>query len=577
MAFDPRSPRLHRVLSLAALLALAAPALAAEAPRGTLADGRFTPGGTPAAEFTTTGGGSCGLSGVFGYLTPLLSDMAKEKGKPMPEPDGRLCAAAQSLLGWKAKGDVPPNVSAFTAQWFGVPTAPQQVLIENVEHLSDREVANEPREVAEKVFELVGGFMLNAKQARYGLALERTMKGGFRSGKPVSRVVVVMLDTQLALDAAPRRLAAGQAGTLSGTVLGDLQKPVVLVGEPSGKYSKVETPEGKAFKAPLTCGTRPGPLFVEIRATTAAGAGRLLANFKVACGTELPTSVELSGGGVKWPEAPAEQEKRAVEAINAERTAMGLPALAWDDGVASVAREVSAKLRDGDAGSVDLSAMLAKAGAMSPVVLQNPGQAVSAQAASDRFLEAPTSRANILSPEVTHVGVGVVAHTEPGGQSSVFMTQLFVKQLPKVDVEAVRQQLRAAIGEKRAAAGVPAVASDATFEEQAQKYAQELAAAGGDLPAERDEKLVASLSKGWVVKMLVGPSAQPLDYANEKKVTTVGHVMGVGVAQGNHKNLGKNAFYVVILIAEKVGPGAKPAAPAKAAPVKPAAAPAKKK
>jgi hypothetical protein len=76
---------------------------------------------------------------------------------------------------------------------------------------------------------------------------------------------------------------------------------------------------------------------------------------------------------------------------------------------------------------------------------------------------------------------------------------------------------------------------------------------------------VASLSKGWSVKMLVGPSAAPLEFAAERKATTAGQVLGVGVAQGEHEQLGRNAFFVVVLIAEKIGPPAKPAA----APAKP--------
>lgn len=536
---------------------------------GVVANGQLTPARPPSASFGPDPARSCDASsGVLGYLTPQLATLAKDRGTPVPEADGRLCAVAEAFLGWPGKDEPREALRLFVSNYFGVATPVGRVIFETVDSsvnptgAGDQPVS-EARDMASKAYELVGGYSIGgAVKPRYGIAYDRV-------GKKVNRMVVVVQDATVELEPVPRRLAAGQRAVLAGHLLGKYQNPKVFVSDVAGGLTKVDG-TGQAFKTDLACGDRPGFLIVEIRGEV-EGQSRVVANIKVGCNVDLPVSVALAGEA--WPADLPGQEKRTLQEINAARGALGLPALAWDDQVAEVARAVSEQLREdsraGRSPQVDLGAMLAKAGVASSVILQNPGQARTAQEASERFLSSPSHRAAPLSPDVTHAGVGLAPYTDAGGQASVFMTQLFIKQLPPVDVEKVRQELRAGIAKARAAAGVSTLASDATFEEQAQKYAIELAAARGNLPPARDEKLVASLSKGYVVKMLVGPSVHPLEFAAEKKATTAGQVMGVGVAQGIHAQLGKNAFYVVILIAERTGPGARAPAPRPAAPPKP--------
>ena len=55
----------------------------------------------------------------------MVQDQMNErfKGKPMPEPEGRLCAIAETLLGWQgADNDLPPeSVRQFLSAYFGLP------------------------------------------------------------------------------------------------------------------------------------------------------------------------------------------------------------------------------------------------------------------------------------------------------------------------------------------------------------------------------------------------------------------------------------------------------------------------
>jgi uncharacterized protein YkwD len=519
---------------------------------GTVANGQLAPGRPAAAAFGPDAAQTCGgAAGVIGYLEPQLASLSRDKGTPVPLPDGRLCSVAEALLGWPGDEEPGEAVRAFLSSHYGLASPAGRVRFETVTSGNDPN-ASEARDMANKAYEVVGGFGVGgAAVPRFGLAFDR-------AGRKVNRLVIVLQDPSFELAPLPRRLEPGQKVTLSGQLLGRYENPKVAASDVAGKASTFEG-TGKDFRLELACGDKPGFLYVELKAEV-TGQPRALSSFKVGCGKDQPATVAASA--TTWPADLRAQEKLALDEINAARQPLGLPAFAWDDQVANVARAVSEKLREvagtGQAPQVNLGTMLSKAGVASPVVLQNPGQGRTAKDLSDRFLASPSHRAALLSPEVTHAGIGLVPFTDAEGRPQVIMTQLFTKQLPAVDVEVTRRDLRAAIAATRAAAGVSTLASDATFEEQAQKYARELADAKGSLPPERDEKLVASLSKGYVVKMLVGPSADALEFAKEKKVTTVGQVLGVGVAQGDHEQLGRNAFYVVVLIAEKTGP-ARPA------------------
>jgi hypothetical protein len=189
---------------------------------------------------------------------------------------------------------------------------------------------------------------------------------------------------------------------------------------------------------------------------------------------------------------------------------------------------------------------------MSPLVLQNSAQARNAADAAGRFQMSPPNRANYMSADVTHAGIGVAATTDVAGKPAAVVTELFVKQLPPLDPPALREKLYEALARKRSDARAPALKKDPPLEEMAQKYAAELAAARGDLPKARDRELIAPLYKSFLtVNILGGAKNDPLEFAEESGALSPGKLIGVGVAQGTHPVLGKNAVYVVVFIAAR--------------------------
>jgi uncharacterized protein YkwD len=270
-------------------------------------------------------------------------------------------------------------------------------------------------------------------------------------------------------------------------------------------------------------------------------------------------SAEVASAASAAPVDPAQQEETLLTLINAERTAAGLKALKKDDGVAKVARSISESVRDDMAkGSspqaIDPVARLKAADISSPLVLQNPGIASTAEAVQRGFASNAVNRSNYMNPEVTNAGIGVsvVPAKDKDSRPLAVVTEIFTKESAPVDTEQVRGELYEAIAQKRAAAKAPALAKDATLDKVAQEYAKALAEAHGKLDRSKDNAIVSPLTRSYKsLNILGGARPVPLDVANDPSVVEGGKLVGVGVAQGTDAVLGKNAVYVVVFIGAK--------------------------
>src|SRR5262249_15836714 len=147
----------------------------------------------------------------------------------------------------------------------------------------------------------------------------------------------------------------------------------------------------------------------------------------------------------------------------------------------------------------------------------NPGRARTAEEAQARFSFSPSHRANYMNPEITNGGVGVVpGGNEPSGRPTVFITELFVKDLPPLNTQELRAKLREAIARKRRDARAAPMKSDPLLEDVAQKYAQALAEAKGNPPKARLNETLAPLRRPFLtVNVIAGAKNDPLEFAEE--------------------------------------------------------------
>ena len=489
-----------RAAAAAVSLAVAAVASSAEAPE------RFTASGPGTDQFGPAPGLSCPRSGGASALDYELKKISDKVKQPEAKEEGRLCAAAESLLAWDpAKGETPPpQVMTFLSNHVGLPTPVKRVVIVSLDIGQRGSGTEENKALAEALRKPIGETLIDYQQPRWGMATDRIKKG-------VYKVVVVMDDRALEVDQLPRKLAAGQTAPLSGKVLPPYQNPKLTISDERGQITKPEPTPGVAFKGELRCGSTPGDLWVDVQAER-DGRSTPVGAFSVACGKDLPTSVALSTAA--WPPDVAGQERRLGEGINAQREAIGVGRLEWDDKLAGAARRVAETIRDqvnrGESPTVDTAKALEKAELAFPVVLQNAAQTRSAEEAEQRFTASPTNRQNILNPEVNRVGIGIAPSQDPSGKPVVLVVELFTKALGKIDPQAVKRDLYAAVEKRRAEAGVTAAAADPKLEKVAQEYAEAMAGSAGKLSQDDANEVTHGIRIAYKsIDMIDGRQGQP--------------------------------------------------------------------
>ncbi len=308
--------KMIRIFAALAFLAGCAAALQANKKQpGKLENGEFKPERPPQERYGADPALACPQFGPNGALEEELNIRgAGDKGKARSQPDGRLCAMADTLLGWKTASDAelpPESVRSFLSQYFGIPGQVRRMLLSTVE-------TEDPKNIATSVADSVVSFAATAQKPLYGMMTERLKKGS-------TRVVLIFYDDVAAVEPLPRRLAPNTSATLSGQVLGEFSKPRLEVVDPIGAFIKPPVEPGKAFKAELKCGDHAGKILVQIVADK-DGSEALVTNFPVWCGSSPPVAVKVGGAGA-GPVDTATAEKQLLDLVNSDRTSAGIKPL----------------------------------------------------------------------------------------------------------------------------------------------------------------------------------------------------------------------------------------------------------
>lgn len=448
--------------------------------------------------------------------------------------DGRLCAAGESLLAL-ADGEMPSRLRPFVAESFGIP-APLLVVDIMTFKTDDEKV------IAPALADAIKQYATRVPTPIFGVADERledktAVRRAGSIPSQVTHVVLVVQDASLELNPLPRKLALGASAPLSGQVNGNFQNLRLSVSDAEGRM--VDTPKIQAnqpFSVPLPCGDKPGTLRVELRGEK-DGNPSYLAKLPVACGAELATSVVLEtsvAGAGPGAAAGGPPEASMLAQINADRTGAGLKPLEQDPALEAVAKEQAEAAATGTPSSTEqLIASLHKAGLDSPVVLQNPAMAHGPSEAQEMFSSSPVNRGIYMNKSITHAGIGVVQAKDKAGKDVVYVSELFVQKAGKIDASVVRQQVRKAVAEKRATAGVAPIGDDKALDDVAQEYAKQLAAAGGKLERSKGDVLLRPLyARFSKVDFISGQTPDPTAFAADPSMLSKTQFLGIGVAQG---------------------------------------------
>ncbi|OGQ77901.1 MAG: hypothetical protein A2289_19255 [Deltaproteobacteria bacterium RIFOXYA12_FULL_58_15] len=467
--------------------------------------------------------------------TPAIEMILAQLGNDAPTWDSRLAAAVSDLAAFVSREPLAYGTIEFALHHHGIVEPTPHLLVMFTTRSDDVALA---QVVAERLRDII------ATSTYQWLGI------GVADRQGSERVVIAAMQvSHLTLDPVPRSVPQGARVRLRGQVHVPYADPVVFVTRDSGEVVEVPVKRwGKGgFTAELSCDG--DAIRLEVSAAANEGA-TVLANFPIYCGRVPPRQLQTQTVGAGDLGDLDAQESRLIGLINAERLRAGLSELQVDADVAAVARSYSEEMvRTGKV--VHVSAIsgaaydrLKRAGIVRPLVQENLARSSSVDEAHRSLMNSPGHRANILSAQATHVGVGVVSASD-GVADDLLVTELFTLSPPRLDLAKAQQQL----GKRLRAAR--RLRADEALDRIAQKGAQEIAkrgAAEAKLLQDPDMlKPVAGRYKGIRAMVVAVGDLSQIGPERVAADTTITH-LGVGVAQGSHPDLGPGAIFVVLLL-----------------------------
>jgi uncharacterized protein YkwD len=494
-------------------------------------------------------------SAIGDAVTASVAHVAATLGMSAPVPDARLSAAADELAAVVPdEGVVPYELVEFAIQRHGI-IEPSPHLLVVWGPLDDA------KPIVEQLEPRVPELLRAGADARVGI--------GVATRQPDGEGVVILALQGSALDTKPipRALPGGGTIRVQGSLHDPFKNPEVFVTREDGGVSEpAALVTGNGFDASIDCPATPGRLQLEIVGYDANGS-TVLANFPVWCREEPPASLKVTpadDGGATATSTEAEAERAVFALVNRDRVKAGLPALAWDDGVAAVARAHSQEMRKTgvvahvSATTGSAADRVKAAGIRTGVVLENIARAYAVGEAHQGLMNSPGHRANLLSPMATHLGVGIAYGDEISGQREMFVTEVFIRIPPTIDPPAARAQIRAKLD------GVRRTSDDAALAGVAQSLADDLAH-GTPLDQARATATgkLQPLARRFARVGSVVTAVADLDAVDGAALLGDGHatIVGIGVAQGPHPDLGDKAIWIVLIVAEPAAGSGPPSPP----------------
>ena len=476
-------------------------------------------------------------------VTAAVKEAAALAGTPTPAADARLfraCAELAAIV--PEEGVVSYGLVEFALQRNGIIEPSPNLLVIWGE-------IDSPQVIVEQLQPRLAELLADGATARLGIGAAKRRPDG------TGAVVFALQASSVTTQPIPRAVPAGGGFAIDAVVDPRYRDPEVFVTQDDGATARLELKaKARGFVAQVACGKRSGRQQVEITASDAQGS-TVLANFPVWCGTEPPLSVTVDPAEDDAPIASgSEAEHRLLALVNRDRQAAGLPALLWDDRVADVARGYSEEMRrtkvvahiSPTSGSAADRVRVAKI--KTAVVLENVARAYGVQEAHQALMNSPGHRTNLMSKLATHIGIGLAFGDEISGRREMFITQVFTRVPPKIDPARASDAILAKLGEVRA------VGNSAQLAAIARQLVDQLAAGKTREQAypaikKQIDALGGTYSRvGSVITTVI--DLDGLDARSILDNTKVDDV-GIAVGQGNHPELGENAIWVVVLIAEK--------------------------
>ncbi|MCA9699356.1 MAG: CAP domain-containing protein [Myxococcales bacterium] len=411
--------------------------------------------------------------------------------------DPALSAMVRDLaLGSPSRFDMPPALLDGLMAWHGVvDPQPAVIVVElaGTDHGCDREAKPDCADAIAALEKEVLRTLGEQPKARWRVGVGvAAVEGG---GK--TRMMVGVVERGIELAPVPVTVKAGGSVRIQGKLIGDRRAPRIERVDPKGHWARMPAAVGDdgSIDTQVRCDGGDGAYQIEVLADGNLGP-EVVANFRVFCGVERPREIRFSYERLADDVVAADVVRANFDLLNAERQARGLDLLAWDDRAAAVARAHSDDMaRNGFVGHVskttgDASARFERAGLVGTVVRENVARGYGPKGIHESLMNSPGHRANLLAPDVSHVGIGVVfgepESTAADAPRPVFLTQNFYAKAGANIPERPSSALRDRVDDLRAGAGSSPVNWIAAMNRLAQRRAD---AAAGLGPAMGDDDL----------------------------------------------------------------------------------------
>jgi len=544
VAFDRRADG-FRAVARGLLVCVAAALLACAGRQGKGVEQpsvRFAVQGEAAPTYRSEASDEPALRGTYADVVGRgIAQAAADKQLALA-PDGRLAQLAEWVAGGlDANGSPPPYpVIELWARHLGLPE-PTPHLVVLIQSESDTLEQRTTREL--------GPVLAQQRYTHYGASAHE------RDGNVVA--VTVLSWRWLTLRPVPRILSPGAKLLLSGRIADELSEPQLVLTEPSGAIRRLDAQRSRDFHAEVTVPY--GELRIELLARSSLGT-TVVANFPVYAGVSPPTEVIVSLPAAGPALADTEVIERLLELVNTDRVSAGLAPLALDGELGAIALAHSQDMNGhGFVGHTSPTTGSAKdrierAGVRTNVVLENIGRGYSPDEVHRGLMDSPGHRANVLSPDATHIGIGVVRESEDD-RAAYLVTEVFVSRSLPIDVGDAPDELLDLINAERVRRGARPLVADSSMAALADGTASAFFAGG----SQSRQQLVEALNRKAASK----PSARYTRLA--ALLTVVGSLaearaidalldpqaraVGFGVAQGTRPDTIPNAIVIVALVA----------------------------
>lgn len=503
----------------------------------------FQAPGEGAASYQSEPDGQPGLRGSHGDMVGRSLEKAAAGRSPALVPDGRLAQLAEWIAERLGPQATPPPLGAIELwmRHLGMPEPVPMVIVR---------VFSNDATLEAHMTEALAPELAAQPITHYGAT-------AFLRDNGEVVCVTVLSTRQVTMRPVPRVVPPGTTLLVRGSIPAPLRDPKLVLTEPNGSTRRLDVRAGREFNAEIV-GAR-GELRVEVLAESDLGSV-VVANFPVYVGIAAPREVRVPVGSAG--DEPLDERvvaERLLELVNEDRRRARLPPVTLDDALSSVALAHSRDMHEhafiGHTSKTTGSAgdRLKRAGVRTDLVLENIGRGYSPEEVHQGLMESPGHRANVVHPNASHIGIGVVRQVDEG-RSAYLVTEVFTRRAVRIDVDDAPDDLLDLINAERVRRGIDPLVADDDLAELADGTARAFFAPA---PLSNDE-LVQALSRKAAAKpssrykataaLMTLVSALPDARGISALLDPKARGVGFGVAQGTRPDTMPEAIAIVVLL-----------------------------